>query len=78
MSKVVLTLYTIYDHPIDFPDHFVVRAYFIYSGNTEPVPDRFVKLYKDLESARERLRQMGLYRIPRDPSDKQAIVETWI
>lgn len=66
------TLWTIYDHPRDFPDCFVARKYHI--GG----PTSHVIMRQSLEELRTMLCQMGFVRIPRDDNDDPVIVETWI
>lgn len=78
-ERVKMKMYTIYDHPIDFPEEFVVRAWRIIEGSLDPIPDQniFIK-HKDLECIRKELFDMGLVCIPRSESDSPGIVETWI
>jgi hypothetical protein len=73
----VLTLWTIYDHPLDFPGSFVVRKWHVLPRNKEPMPDGFPTLHDSLEAARESL-PPGLTRLPPSEGDALAIVETWI
>lgn len=71
-----LLIYTIYDHPHDYPDHFVVRRKKIINGF--PVTDESFKGFADtLEEARLHI-PPGLYRLERDPSDYLSIVESYI
>lgn len=75
--------YTIYDHPTDYPDGFVVRAHAILGpGKDDPagVPVRPVVLgglgAPDLEHARQHVPE-GLFRIDRSPDDHPNVVEVW-
>lgn len=68
-----LRQYTIYDHPKDFPDGFVVREWEITAGATTPGPAVTVET---LEEARAVV-PGGLFRIDRAPDDDPVIVETW-
>lgn len=70
-----LTLYVIYDHPKDFPNHFVVRRNHV--NGTYRVVDSFCHVVDTIEQARECIPQ-GLYRFDRDESDDPVIVETWM
>lgn len=45
-----LTQYAIYEHPEDYPEHYVVRAWHAVDG--EPQPDRHCYLAKTLDEAR--------------------------
>ena len=69
--------YTIYDHPLDFPDHFVVRAWLIVSGMLEPQATDEHYLCDTLDKAREAIPE-GFVRIQRDFGDDPKIVETWV
>ena len=69
-----LVMWTIYDHPRDFPDHFVMRR-----GSVDASGIRFQEIggiYDTLESARADV-PLGLACITRHPSDDPVIVETW-
>jgi hypothetical protein len=65
--------YTIYDHPSDYPELFVVRIF----RNEEPDPAPFIKS-PELQVIRDHLTRMGLMPIPRDETDAPSIIETWI
>lgn len=67
-----LSLYTIYEKPLDYPDNFVVRRF----EYDQPTTDVFV--FNTLEDARSPLRRHGLHCLPRDPNDDPMIVETWL
>ena len=69
--------YTVYDHPKDYPDHFVVRAWLIHPDNPEPQPTEECFLATSLEEARTFVPE-GLISIPRSPGDDEPIVETWM
>jgi len=70
-----MDLYTIYDHPKDYPDKIVVRRWFIGRGKTE---DKGVWcLAKTLEEARESLPE-GLVNISRYSEDDYGIIESWV
>lgn len=71
-----LIIYTIFDHPQDYPDHFVVRRSRVKSGLPELDTD-FIKLSDTLELARKHI-PLGLYRMDRSPSDYPSIVESYI
>jgi hypothetical protein len=66
-----LFIWTIYDHPSDFPDKFVARC-FHYDKPTEAF------LLADTLDEIRRLIPQGLYRLDRQPNDDPVIVETWI
>jgi hypothetical protein len=66
-----LELWTIYDHPKDYPNYFVVRVFL----GGQPTDRAF--LCNSLEDARK-LVPSDKFCIQRDPSDDPVIVETWI
>lgn len=66
-----LELFVIYDHPKDFPGHFVVRRWL----GDRPTGDFAIAV--TIERARAEV-PMGLHRVPRQSSDDAVIVETWI
>jgi hypothetical protein len=72
-----LAIWTIYDSPRDYPGLFVARLFLICIGELEPVGTGKVFLAETLEGVRNQL-PPGLYRMPRDPSDEPAIVESWL
>lgn len=78
MDKESLSIYTVYDHPLDYPDSYVVRRWNVVGEDV--VPDLKVLIVsKDLETIREMLVvQMGLTLIPRMLIDDSKILETYI
>jgi len=70
-----LLMFTVYDHPSDHPDVFVVRVWRIYPGRAEPTKQHWVS--RTLEGARSLL-PPGLNRIVRAVDDDPVIVESWI
>lgn len=73
----MLTLWTIYDHPRDHPDHYVVRPFTVSAGGGEPKPGD-ARLFHDIEVARKAMVLMGLTCLHREPNDDPTIVETWV
>lgn len=72
-----LSLFTVYDHPKDFPDHFVCRRFDIVDGDVKPTGD-FIKR-KTLAGIRKVMNNMNnLTPIPRSEEDDPNIIETWI
>lgn len=72
----LLRMFTIYDHPADHPDHFVVRGWTI--GPGAPIPDDEVLLADTLELARELVPPASDTCLPRQPNDDPKIIETWL
>jgi hypothetical protein len=71
-----LTMWTVYDHPDDYPDGFCARMHTVGKGVTAtpymmgagPRPDEL----------REVFRAAGLHCIARQDNDDSVIVETWL
>ena len=72
-----MKVYTIYDHPTDYPEHFVVRTWLILPGEPEPQATKECSLATSLEEAQSFVPE-GLVAIPRSPGDDEPIVETWM
>lgn len=66
-----LELWTVYDNPADFPGKVVARKFVL----DKPTSDMIVG--ESLEEVRSKI-PGDKVRIPRDPSDPPAVVETWI
>lgn len=71
-SHKALEIWTVYDHPKDYPHHFVARK-FLYD---QPTSD--VAVAPDLKTLRRHFQRWGLYCLPRQPGDDPKIVETWL
>lgn len=72
----MLSIYTIYTDPLDFPGKFVVRRHVVEAGHS--VPDVMPMIVADsLEEAR-RVLPTGSTCLGREPGDDQKIVESWI
>lgn len=76
MNQNCLEMWTVYDHPKDYPDSFVARLWQIVDGEPLPTPmimqaDKLVKIQRQFEA-------IGLHRLPRFPGDDPTIVETWL
>lgn len=69
------TLYTIYDHPKDYPDSFVVREWQVTEGASIPCG---AWQHETLEAARDQMRLRGLICVPRHVDDDLNIVECWL
>lgn len=73
----VLVLWTIYDHPLDYPDFWVVRRFFgINDEHGDPVFDVVPRLAISLAEARSFV-PLGRYRQPRVEGEDPFIAETW-
>lgn len=69
-----LTIYTVYKHPTDYPNNYVVRSFEIKPNESIP---KEVKLADTLESARG-LIPSDCVLLARHPDDDSTIVESWL
>lgn len=67
-----LPIWTIYDHPLDFPDCYAARM-FIYDR-----PTGHVLASASLDALREHFAQQGLVCFTRAEGDDAKIVESWL
>jgi hypothetical protein len=74
-SRGIISQWVIYNHPRDYPDHFVLRRWDIFAGDCVPSPDAV--LAGTLEEIREHV-PPGLYCLQRFANDDPSIVEVWI
>lgn len=74
---MTLAMWTVYDHPLDYPDKFVARRFdFDASG---PKPSASIIVAPDLETLRDILEfELHLVKLMRSPGDDPKIVETWL
>jgi hypothetical protein len=72
-----LIMWTIYDHPHDFPHCFVARKFEIGRGG-EPRATSDIIVADQIDRIRSVLHKRGLIRMTRAPDDDPKIVETWL
>lgn len=72
-----LCMWTIYDHPTDYPDQCIARQFII---DRQPLPTPRALFADTLDELREILAFLypGLTCFPRSPNDEPQIVETWL
>jgi hypothetical protein len=70
-----LELWTIYDHPADYPNHYVARKWLAGRGGEEATSH--VLMDTDLDLLRKKL-PPWLYCMPRQELDDPVIIETWV
>ena len=71
-----LPIWTVYDHPKDFPREFVARKSLISNGVTVVTDEVLVS--PKLRDLRDEMERRGLYRLPRFDNDDPIIVECWL
>lgn len=72
----MLEVWTIYDHPRDFPTLYVARKFICESGRVRPTEDMMAD--PSIDRLREALAGMGLVALSRAGADDPLIVETWL
>lgn len=76
MSKI-LRMWTVYEHPSDFPDKFVARMFVVDENGARATAS--VIIAADIETLRDILAfEMSLVPISRAVLDDPVIVETWL
>lgn len=70
-----LPLWTVYDHPSDYPEHYVARQYTI--GIAGAHPTNRVMASESLDAIRVAMTNTGLVCITRSENDDPTIVEVW-
>lgn len=78
MNDRVLTMFTVYDRPSDFPEHVVVRACWIVPGELDPRVATIACLYDTVEDVQGAMAWSGLYWLPRMVGDDPRILGTWM
>ena len=76
MSERVLTMYSVYDHPTDYPDMYVARLSNVTIKGFTPT-DILIKS-PCLKTLRNALSSMGLERMERSKLDDPTIIEVWL
>jgi hypothetical protein len=72
-----LAIWTVYDHPLDYPDKFVARRFDVDASG--PRPSASVIVASDLETLRNILAfEMHLTCLSRNEEDEPQIVESWL
>lgn len=71
-AKGDLLIWAVYDHPKDYPDHWVARPHSLYHGALQVSVSAHT-----LKGVRELL-PPGLVRLERSAGDEAKIVEVWL
>lgn len=72
-----LRMWTVYDHPSDYPDKFVARLFEVDAAG--PRPSASIIVCDDLARLRDMLAfELHLVCLMRNPEDDAKIVETWL
>jgi hypothetical protein len=76
MSNDNIDIWTVYDHPRDFPEKYVGRLHVI--GRLGSEPTDHVIVADTLEEIRAMMMAKGLFCLTRHPDDDPVIVEVWL
>lgn len=76
MQDDVMSMWTVYKRPSDYPRDFVARRFIIQRGGKHAATDDVV-IAPTIEEVRE-LIPPGLFRLDRMPEDDANIVEVWL
>lgn len=68
-------MWVIYFDPLDYPQKWVVRLWYLGSGFLTPQPEAYI--CNSLDEAREALPPQVSSRLNRAPCDEKQIVEMW-
>lgn len=71
-----LEMWTVYDHPRDFPEYFVARKFLVEGRQARPTAQ--VVACGQLAPLREWLAERGLVPLARNDGDDSVIVESWV
>jgi hypothetical protein len=77
-QRGVLSTWTIYDHPLDYPAGFVARRFESGKGNPEPVPTPDAITATKLKPLRDCFHRAGLVALARFDADHPSVVEVWL
>jgi len=73
----ILRIWTVYDHPLDYPDKYVARLFETDANGSRPTES--IIIADDLDMLRNTLCfEMHLTCLTRNPEDDAKIVEVWL
>lgn len=74
-DRGMLSIWTVYDHPADFPDTIIARRFEAGAGASGATKDFITGTVTQIRIA---MLRCGLYRMPPAPTDDENIIETWM
>jgi hypothetical protein len=75
MSEL-LSIWTIYDHPSDYPSLFVARRFVVDASGPQATTEHIG--WHDLDELRAMMMGAGLTVLTRSPGDDPKIIESWL
>lgn len=76
LDKDVLPIWTIFAHPLDYPDGYVARQFLATKTGPQPTTNEIYET--NLSALRGVMARHGLYCLGRERGDEPQIVESWI
>lgn len=73
-----LEIYTLYDHPKDYPDHYVIKRDLIVGGGRVFRDARFHFQSTERDTCMEFMLTMGKVALAPDPTDDPVILMTFV
>jgi hypothetical protein len=73
----IMVLYVVYNHPLDFPRHYVVRPQVAFTDG-RILTARLAGLYDDEDEAHAECEALGLTYLTRAAADEPHIIGTWL
>lgn len=73
-----LVMWTVTDHPSDYPNCYVARKTLVRSGVADPIMTNDIVLSPDLEGLERMLANQGMVKLMRAPEDDPVIVGVWL
>lgn len=71
--------YVIYDHPLDYPQGYVIRRFFNSAHGPTPTREAYTADTPEiLDRIRGEMERCGLTRLARQPDDDPVILESWL
>lgn len=78
MNSEVLEMWTVYDHPLDYPDGYMARCWLVRAGGVGGVEATNRVVRSDSLAEVRGFISPGLHCLPRSPGDDPVILETWL
>lgn len=76
LNANILLIWTIYNHPTDYPDGYIARAYKVNEKGSHVTDETITST--DLEYLRMVFMRAGLACLMRNPNDDYKIIESWL
>lgn len=78
MTDVLMSMWTVYDHPTDFPNVFVARRIEIVVGQLEPEATGDIYIAHDIAQMNQHFERLGLSFLSRQEADEPQIMGVWM